>query len=77
MAPDGLHDKKLRFVVCYKLVSLLTELSTLSQEIDQIYVGNYVYVADCNYKGNILKPYLPENKTVVVLKCLSVCRHPT
>ena len=48
-------------VACCKLVSLLTKLSTLSQEIDLLYVGNYNYITDCKDKGNTLKPYLPKS----------------
>ena len=58
-------------VACCKLVSLLTKLLTLSQEIDLLYGGQlYMYIAYCKDKGtcNALKPYLPTKKTVVVLK---------
>ena len=48
------------------------ELSPLTQEIDVIH--GQLYIADCKDEGNTLEPYLPEKKTVVVLKtCAWTC----
>lgn len=56
-------------VACCKLVSLLTKLLTLSQEIDLLYVDNYKCISlTAKTEGNTLKPYLATKKTVVVLK---------
>ena len=53
-------------VACCKLVSLLTKLSTLSQEIDLLYImwaitciHVHAYRRQQRQKGNTLKPYLP------------------
>ena len=77
MAPDELDGKKFcdQFVVCCKLVSLLTKLLILTQK-NQLVLCGQLYIADCKDKGacNTLKPYLPKEKTVVVLKVLLLKR---
>ena len=45
---------------------MLTELSTLTQEV----LCEELYIADYKDESNTLKLYLPEKRTVVVLKTL-------
>ena len=69
MAPDGLNAKKFYgFVVCFKLVSLLFQL-TDSRKV--LVLRGQLYITDCKDEGNTLVTFnLPEKKTAVILKTL-------
>ena len=68
MAPNGLNGKKFCVIfVCCKIV-VVQVVATDSR--NRIVLHGQLYITDCKDEGNTLKPYLPEKKTLVVLKTL-------
>ena len=63
-APVGLSGKKFRDSLCFASLVIVRVVDTDSRN------RPVLYIADCKDDGNVLKPYLPEKKTVVVLKTL-------
>ena len=60
-APDGLNGKK--FSVAVVQVAAIDSRNGLG-------LHGQLYMTDCKYEGNTLKPYSPEKKTGTVLKML-------
>ena len=77
MAPKPLAAAAINCMVdqCSRLwvsdtIPLWTKLSILHDSRDRLVLHGQLYVTNYKYEGYTLKPYLPENKIVVVLKVL-------
>ena len=55
--------------MCCKLASCVVRVVATDSR-NRLVLRGQLYIADCKDEGNTLKPYLPEKKTVVVLKTL-------